>query len=162
MAKRLEPNQWKVEKVADIGASEEFVQQLLELHAIVDAGTIREPRRQQVKEAIAVILVDGLMPAFLELKEIRASVTQTMPLMNRQQLYEDFARKLWKAYKAGSPPILRRTFLWASGSAGGSCSYLRSSHTDRAVRHLVALLLHSLFPLESFMMRPGVAFDDGS
>lgn len=95
----LEPRYWKVEKVADVGASEEFVKAILDLIPIVDAGTIEEPKRQEVKDGIMSILMDGLMPTSLELQQIRASLNQTMPLMNRQQLYEDFARKLWKSYK---------------------------------------------------------------
>lgn len=94
----LEPNKWKIEKFADIGF-EEFVKALLELTLIVDAGTIEEPRRQEVKDAIMAVLIDGLMPTFLELQQIRASLHKELPLINRQQLYEDFARKLWKAYK---------------------------------------------------------------
>jgi hypothetical protein len=40
------------------------------------------------------------MPAFLELRQIRESVSNTtMPVLDRLQLYEDLGRKLWKAYK---------------------------------------------------------------
>jgi len=60
---------------------------------------IEGAQREDVKHALVSILIDGLMPAFLKLGEIRASVDQAMPLMNREQLYEDFARKSWKAYK---------------------------------------------------------------
>jgi hypothetical protein len=94
-----EPNKWKVEKVADVGASEPFVQGMLDLHPIVDAGVMSEGQHQQVKEAITSILMDGLMPAFLELQQVRASEGQNMPLMDRQQPYEDLARKLWKTYR---------------------------------------------------------------
>lgn len=94
----LPPNKWPVVKLADVGW-EDFVKEILDIHAIVDAGTIFEPKRQEVKEAITSIVMDGLMPAFLELREIRASIGQSIPLMNRWLLYEDFARKLWKAYK---------------------------------------------------------------
>jgi hypothetical protein len=97
--KGLEPHKWPIVKVADVGADEPFVQAILDLLPIVDAGTIWEPERQEVKEAITSILMDGLMPAFLELQRIRASLGQDMPLMNRLQPYEDFSRKLWKSYK---------------------------------------------------------------
>jgi len=95
----LEPNQWKVEKVADVGTSEEFVKEMSDMLTIVDATNIYDPQRQEVKEAITSILIDGLMPAFLELREIRAAVNRNIPLMTRWQLHEDFARKLWKSYK---------------------------------------------------------------
>lgn len=45
------------------------------------------------------ILMDGLVPAFMELRAIRAPETAKLPLAERFQPYEDFARKLWKAYK---------------------------------------------------------------
>src|SRR5271165_3291469 len=92
------PNKWPVVKVADVGASEEFVKQMLELRPLVDAGSIFDPQRGKVKEALTSILMEGLMPAFLELQQIRASVGRDIPLMNRQQPYEDLSRKLWKSY----------------------------------------------------------------
>lgn len=39
------------------------------------------------------------MPSFERLKEIRESVSKPLPEMNRKQLYEDFSRDLWRAYK---------------------------------------------------------------
>jgi hypothetical protein len=75
------------------------VKAVLELHPLVDAGTIFEPGRSKGKEALTSMLIDGLMPAFLELEQIRASVGRDIPFMNREQLYEDLARKLWKTYK---------------------------------------------------------------
>jgi hypothetical protein len=90
------PKQWNVAHFANIGASEEFIQQLmLEMLELVDAGTIFEPRRQEVKNAIATISMEGLMPAFERLKRIRSSITEQMALLNRKQLYEDFSRVLW-------------------------------------------------------------------
>ncbi len=95
-----EPNEWKVLHFANVGTSEEFVQQLmLEMPELVDAGMIFEPQRQQVKEAILTISMEGLLQAFEHLKQIRASVHQTMPELNRKQYYEDFTRVLWHAYK---------------------------------------------------------------
>jgi hypothetical protein len=51
----MEPNHWKVEKFANI-AWEEWVKQVLDLHRIVDAGTIYEPERGKLNEAITAIL----------------------------------------------------------------------------------------------------------
>jgi hypothetical protein len=94
-----EPNKWPVVKIADIGYDEEFVKQISELRPLVDAGMIGEPLRSDVKESITSILVDGLMPAFLDLREIRASIGRDVPLMNHWKLYEDFSGNLWKSYK---------------------------------------------------------------
>jgi hypothetical protein len=100
MTGRKPPIQWQVRKFADVGASEEFVRQCLELHQILNATTIVEPKeREQVNSALASILIQGLTPAFLELRQIRESIGKDLPLLDRLQLYEDFARKVWKAYK---------------------------------------------------------------
>jgi hypothetical protein len=94
------PFQWEVMHFADIGASEEFVQQLmLEMADLINGTIIPEPKREEVKHAIMTISVEGLMPAFEHLKRIRASVIQQMPVLNRKQLYEDFTRVLWHGYK---------------------------------------------------------------
>jgi hypothetical protein len=39
------------------------------------------------------------MPAFEHLKSIRALTAQTLPELNRKQLYESFTIVLWRAYK---------------------------------------------------------------
>ncbi len=94
------PAKWKVEHFADVGASEEFVQQLmLEMSELLDGTTIPEPKRAEVKHAIMTISTEGLLPAFENLKRIRASLTKQMPVLNRKQLYEDFSRVLWHGYK---------------------------------------------------------------
>jgi hypothetical protein len=95
----LEPNKWPVVKFADIGGDEPFVKQILELATIVDAGLIEGNERENLKEAVVSILVDGLMPAFAELEKIRALAEKNIPLMNRWQMYEDLARRLWKTHK---------------------------------------------------------------
>jgi len=95
-----EPVNWKIKRFANISGSEEFVTQLMmEMPELVDAGTIYEPERQKLKEAIAQICTDGLMPAFEHLKSIRASKVQNLPELNRKQLYETFTIVLWRAYK---------------------------------------------------------------
>jgi len=52
-----------------------------------------------LKDAILIVSMEGLMPAFEHLKKIRASVSQQMPELNRRQLFEDFEGRLWHAYK---------------------------------------------------------------
>jgi len=109
------PFQWKVMHFADIGASEEFVQQLmLEMADLIGGTMIPEPRRAEVKHAIMMISVEGLMPAFEHLKRIRASVTEQMPVLNRKLLYEDFARVLWHGYK----DLMQRASLLMGASVG--------------------------------------------
>ena len=96
----MEPNKWPVTHFADIGTGEPFVRGMLDLDPVVGACRFSESESEQVKETINSILMDGLMPAFLELRLIRESAgNTTMPVLNRLQLYEDLGRKLWKAYK---------------------------------------------------------------
>jgi hypothetical protein len=78
---------------------EEWVKQILDLRLLVDAGEIYGPQREGLKEAITAILIEGLMPAHLDVKEIRELATSGKPIMEQWQPYEDLARKLWKTYK---------------------------------------------------------------
>lgn len=94
----LEPIHWKHEKFADIDY-EEWMKQILDLLPIVDAGTIIGEQREKVKDAIGDIVIEGLMPAYLELREIRNAGKSDKPILDQRQPFEDLARKLWKAYK---------------------------------------------------------------
>jgi hypothetical protein len=88
---------FEVNVFANIGTGEEFVQQLvIEMLDLADASMIFDPRP---RDAILTVSMEGLMPAFEHLKKIRAARSQALPLLNRQQLYEDFTRALWHAYK---------------------------------------------------------------
>jgi len=75
-----EPHKWKVETFANISGDETFVKHVGELHTEVDATLIEGQQRDDVKHAIMVILTDGLMPSFVELEQIRASVGKDMPI----------------------------------------------------------------------------------
>jgi hypothetical protein len=91
---------FQVKHFSNIGASEEFLWQLVpEMSELIGATSIREPKRAEVRHAIMIISLEGMMPAFEHLKRIRASVTQELPVLNRRQLYEDFTRVLWHGYK---------------------------------------------------------------
>lgn len=95
-----EPNEWNTVHFANIGTSEEFVEEFSgELLELVDASAIFGTDREAVKSAIMTILIEGLMPAFEHLRKIRQSMSAPIPELNRRQLYEDFARVLWHAYK---------------------------------------------------------------
>ena len=72
MIDRNPPSNWKVEKFADVGASEPFVNQFLELFDILGTTLIRKAEKERVENAIGTVLTDGLMPTFLELRSIRA------------------------------------------------------------------------------------------
>ncbi len=95
-----EPNQWQMVHFANVGTSEEFIETFSgELLELLDASRIHGIERDAAKNAIMTVLTEGLMPAFEHLRKIRVSVTNSVPELNRRQLYEDFARVLWHAYK---------------------------------------------------------------
>jgi hypothetical protein len=94
-----EPNEWKTEKFAEIGGGEKFVRDMCELQTILNATSIFGQKREEVNDAIMTILFDGLMPAFHELQGIREAEGKQIPILDRRELYHDFSRKLWKAYK---------------------------------------------------------------
>lgn len=95
-----EPNEWKVTHFAGFGTSEEFVETFTgEILELVDASLIFGAEREAIKNAIMILVTEGLMPAFEHLRKIRLSIANPVPEMNRRQLYEDFARVLWHAYK---------------------------------------------------------------
>src|SRR5438445_6465670 len=119
-----EPHKWKVEKFAEIGWNETFVRHVTELCTIVDATTIFGQQRENVKSAIMTVLTDGLMPAFAQLEKIRASDGKQLPMMDRRDLYHDFCRKLWKAYKDLTPR--------AASEAGFSIGFLFASDKNFA------------------------------
>lgn len=95
-----EPNTWQVKHFANIAGDELFLMEIMvELPELVDASTIYGKEREALKEAIGAICIDGLMPAFEHLKKIRASTTQTLPELNKKQMYEDFTITIWRSYK---------------------------------------------------------------
>ncbi len=95
-----EPNEWTMIHFANVGTSEAFVEAFSgELLELVDASSIHGAERAALKTAIMTVLVEGLMPAFEHLKKIRISIASPLPELNRRQIYEDFARGLWHAYK---------------------------------------------------------------
>lgn len=93
------PRDWKVAPFANVGMDEPFVKEMLEVIEILQGTLIDGEQREKAKNAIATIMMDGLIPTVMELRAIRAPETSNLPLAERYQPYEDFARKLWKAYK---------------------------------------------------------------
>ncbi|MGC0771316.1 MAG: hypothetical protein WB543_00160, partial [Candidatus Acidiferrum sp.] len=93
------PKDWKPVHFANIGTDEAFIREMLEVLEILKGTMIEGSQREKAKNAIGTVMTDGLIPAFMELRAIRSPETSNLPLAERFQPYEDFARKLWKAYK---------------------------------------------------------------
>jgi hypothetical protein len=99
-----EPNEWPKEVFSDVGTNDEFVRQFAdEFMELMGATSIFDPERQDVKDALMVLLIEGLLPAYVRLREIRSSTGQQIPVLNRRQQFEGFAGELWRAYKALMP-----------------------------------------------------------
>jgi hypothetical protein len=86
-------------KYADIGTDEQFVREFLEVATLLDGVYLPNEAKKATKELLMSVMVDGVMPAFLELRAIRESKGKDLPVIDRHQLFEDFTRKIWKAYK---------------------------------------------------------------
>jgi hypothetical protein len=72
----------------------------IEIPKLLDASSILDPERARTKEAIAALVNDGFLPAFLSLRKIRALASQPpLPVLNRRLPYEDFMGALWRGYK---------------------------------------------------------------
>jgi hypothetical protein len=99
-----EPNEWPREVFSEVGTNGEFVRQFAdEFMDLMGATSIFDPERQEVKDALMVLLIEGLLPAYVRLREIRGSTGQHIPILNRRQQFEGFAGELWRAYKALMP-----------------------------------------------------------
>ena len=95
----MEPNKWQVRKFADVGWDERFVRETVELIDLLKGTLLLEEEKVVATDAIGSVLSDGLIPTFLKLRKIRESVGKDLPVVDLYQMYEDFARKLWKSYK---------------------------------------------------------------
>jgi hypothetical protein len=93
------PKDWKPVHFANVGTDEVFIREMLEVVELLKGTMIEGQQREEATGAMGTIMTDGLIPTFMELQSIRESQTKTLPVVGKLQLYEDFARKLWKSYK---------------------------------------------------------------
>jgi hypothetical protein len=99
-----EPNAWPKQVFSSVGTNDEFVRLFAdEFMELMGATAILEPRRQQIKDALMVVLVEGLLPAYEHLREIRASAGHQIPVVKRRQQFEDFTSALWRGCKTLMP-----------------------------------------------------------
>lgn len=94
---------WKLELLSDIGTSNPFVARIsLGLFDILDVTNFKE--RKKINDAIFEILLEGLMPAFISLRELRKLETQrakgeSVPIITINKSYYNLYNHLWVAYK---------------------------------------------------------------
>lgn len=87
---------WKLELLSDIGTSSPFVARIgLGLIDISDVTNFKE--RKKINDAIFEILLEGLMPAFISLRELRKG--ESVPIITINKSYYNLYNHLWVAYK---------------------------------------------------------------
>jgi len=87
---------WKLELLSDIGTSSPFVARIgLGLIDIVNVTNFKE--RKKINDAIFEILLEGLIPAFISLRELRKG--ESVPIITINKSYYNLYNHLWVAYK---------------------------------------------------------------
>jgi hypothetical protein len=133
-----EPNEWPQEIFSSVGTNDEFVWQFAELMEYVGATRFPEAQKGEIKGAIVVVLVEGLLPAYEHLRLIRAFKGDQIPLLNRRQHFEEFTSALWRAYKTLTPKATKLLgfdigFLFQDpGKFESGAKAFNSAHPDRA------------------------------
>jgi hypothetical protein len=96
-----EPNEWDQAHFSAAPADRPFADFFFEeIHDLVNFSTIVNEDRQELHDAIMVMVTEGFLPAYEDLRAIRAyKDDQRIPVLNRQKHYDDFARALWHGYK---------------------------------------------------------------
>jgi hypothetical protein len=109
------PSSWPQEHYANVDGTELFVYRLSTgILKLLDASTIEPPQRDEVRHAILQLLMEGFVPAFDQLSNIKALVSP--PEMNRRQAYAHFMGTLWQGYK--------NFLLKATGAMGFDIGFL--------------------------------------
>jgi len=87
---------WKLELLSDVGTSSPFVARIgLGLIDIVNVTNFKE--RKKINDAIFEILLEGLIPAFISLRELRKG--ESVPIITINKSYYNLYNHLWVAYK---------------------------------------------------------------
>jgi hypothetical protein len=102
-----EPRDWTPEQFSTANEGVEAFQAFYfdEVHEMVNITSIFGQDRQDLTDAIMVMVLEGLLPAFDELRSIRLYKDKPLPILNRKKHYENFARVLWHGYKDLWPKV---------------------------------------------------------
>jgi hypothetical protein len=76
-----------------------------EIYDLVNTSTIDAKDREHLRDAVMVMVTEGLPPAYEDLRAIRAYKDQQIPVLNRKKHYDDFVRVLWHGYKDLMPKV---------------------------------------------------------
>jgi hypothetical protein len=98
----------KIEKVANFGANEPFVARIvMGLPEVIEATDF--DNKEEIKEAIMEMFMNGLAPAFSSLQEIRKieDGSKEKLLMDLRKEYFSFYDRLWAAYKDRMQKVIK-------------------------------------------------------
>jgi len=103
-----EPNEWDQAQFSATPADRPFADFFFdEIHDLVNASSIVNEDRQELRDAIMVMVTEGFLPAYEDLRAIRAyKEDRRIPVLNRKKHYDDFARTLWHGYKDLLPKVV--------------------------------------------------------
>jgi hypothetical protein len=103
-----EPNEWDQAHFSAAPADRPFADFFFdEIHDLVNGSTIVNEDRQELCDAIMVMVTEGFLPAYEDLRSIRVYKDDPrIPVLNRKKHYDDFARALWHGYKDLMPKVV--------------------------------------------------------
>lgn len=105
----LEPSNWPQERFSgpiDCLADDFKAFFFDEVKDLVGNCAIYSQDREDLKEAIHIMLLEGLMRAFAELQTIRANKNRRLARLDRDRPYENFVRTLWHGYRHLFPKVI--------------------------------------------------------
>lgn len=101
-----EPKEWNKAQFSSTPGEGPFMEFFFdELQDLVNTSAIFDSDRQELVDAIMIMVTEGFLPAYEDLRAIRAYKEKQIPVLNRKKHYDDFARSLWHGYKDLMPKI---------------------------------------------------------
>ena len=103
-----EPNEWDHAHFSAAPTDRAFADFFFdEIHDLVNRSTILNEDRQELRDGVMVMVTEGFLPAYEDLRAIRAYKDDPrIPVLNRKKHYDDFARALWHGYKDLTPKVV--------------------------------------------------------
>jgi hypothetical protein len=101
-----EPRDWDKAQYSSTPGDGPFMEFFFgEIYDLVNSSTIVNEDRQELCDAIMIMVTEGFLPAYEDLRAIRAYKDQQIPVLNRKKHYDDSVRALWHGYKDLMPKV---------------------------------------------------------
>ncbi len=96
-----EPHEWDQAHFAAAPTDRPFMDFYFdEIQDLINTSAIFDEDRQELLDAIMVMVTEGFLPAYEDLRAIRIfRDNPRIPVLNRKKHYDDFAISLWRGYK---------------------------------------------------------------